>query len=449
MTLFRTNSEVKKKLRKLTLPIFIDIALAMMLGTVDIIMLSQHSDEAVAAVGVDNQIFSLVFLVYQFISMGSAILCAQYIGAKLQKRLVQVVGISLMMNLIIGVAVSMVMWFQAESILTLMGLSDALMPNGLVYMKITGLFSFTQAISFALSASLRSADKTVYPMIVTLISNVLNLIGNYCLIFGKFGFPALGVEGAAISTAFSRGIAMVLLAIFHTRKHITSFPLHYFRPFPFKELKNLLLVGIPAMSEELSYCLSQVVGIYMINKLGDAAVATRTYCWNILAYCVLFSASFTQGGAILIGHYVGEGRNRAAYIVGNYILRVELICCLSMATLLACLGRPILSFFTENQEIIRLGIWIFVINIASELGRTRNIFSTGSLRATGDTIYPVVVGVIFQWLIAVGVAYVFGFVCGFGLLGIWCAFALDENTRGVILTRRWHSKKWAGKSFAV
>ena len=178
MTLFRTNSEVKKKLRALTFPIFIDIALAMMLGTVDIIMLSQHSDEAVAAVGVDNQIFSLIFLVYQFISMGSAILCAQYIGAKLQKRLVQVVGISLMMNLIIGVGVSLLLWFQAEAILNLMGLSDALMPNGLVYMKITGLFSFTQAISFALSASLRSADKTLYPMIVTLISNLLNLIGN-------------------------------------------------------------------------------------------------------------------------------------------------------------------------------------------------------------------------------------------------------------------------------
>lgn len=448
MTL-KIQSETKKKLAKLTLPIFVDIALAMMLGTVDIMMLSQHSDNAVAAVGVDNQLFSLIFLVYQFISMGAAILCAQYIGAKLQKRLVQVVGIALLLNLVIGLTVSAILWFQAESILRLMGLSDSLMPDGLIYMKITGLFSFTQAISFALSASLRSADKTVYPMIVTLVSNILNFIGNYVLIFGKFGFPALGVEGAAISTSISRGIAMLLLAAFHTRKHISSFPIEYFRPFPVRELKNLLLVGIPAMSEELSYCLSQVVGIYMINKLGDVALATRAYCWNILAYCVLFSASFTQGGSILIGHFVGEGRNRAAYILGNYMLRMELLCCVSMAVLLACLGRPILSLFTDNEEILTLGAWIFIINIALEVGRTRNIFSCGSLRATGDTIYPVVIGVIFQWVIAVGVAYVFGFIFSFGLLGIWCAFALDENTRGIILTRRWHSRKWAGKSFAV
>lgn len=444
-----SGSAIKRKLRSLTFPILIDIALVMMLGTVDIVMLSQHSDEAVAAVGVDNQIFSLIFLVYQFISMGSAILCAQYIGAKLQKRLVQVVGISLLLNTVIGIIVSAFLWFQAEAILHLMGLSDALLPDGLVYMKIVGLFSFTQAISFALSASLRSADKTIYPMIVTLVCNILNIIGNYLLIFGKCGCPALGVEGAAISTSISRGVAVILLAFFHTRKHIHSFPLHYFRPFPFKELKNLFMVGIPAMSEELSYCLTQIVGIYMINKLGDVALATRAYCWNILAYCVLVSASFTQGGSILIGHYVGEGKNRAAYILGNYILRVELICCVSLAAILATMGTPILSIFTDNEEIISLGAWIFVINVVSEIGRTRDIFSCGSLRATGDTIYPVVVGIIFQWLIAVGVAYVAGFWFGLGLLGIWGAFALDENVRGIILTRRWHSLKWAGKSFAV
>ncbi|MCF0202485.1 MAG: MATE family efflux transporter [Bacteroidaceae bacterium] len=449
MTLFRTNSHIKRQLAKLTLPILIDIALVMMLGTVDIMMLSRHSDEAVAAVGVDNQLFMLIFLVYQFISMGCAILCAQYIGAKMQKRLVQVVGVALMLNVFIGLAVSATLWFQAEGILRLIGLSENLMPEGLIYMKITGVCSFTQAISFALSASLRSADKTVYPMIVTLISNVLNFIGNYVLIFGKFGFPALGVEGAAISTALSRAVAMVLLAVFHTRKHIHSYPLEYFRPFPVRELKNLVLVGVPAMSEEMSYCLSQVVGIYMINKLGDTALATRAYCWNILAYCILFSASFTQGGSIMIGHFVGRGRNRAAYILGNYNLRLQLICCVTMAAVLASLGRPILSLFTENEEILTLGSWIFVINVFLEIGRTRNIFSCGSLRATGDTIYPVVIGITFQWLIAVGVAYVAGFWLGLGLLGIWGAFALDENTRGVILTRRWHSRKWAGKSFAV
>lgn len=77
-------------------------------------------------------------------------------------------------------------------------------------------------------------------MMVTVVVNILNIIGNYSLIFGKFGMPALGVEGAAISTAFARGVSMVILFVILFRKHIPRFPLSYFRPFPFVELKNLI-----------------------------------------------------------------------------------------------------------------------------------------------------------------------------------------------------------------
>lgn len=96
-------------------------------------------------------------------------------------------------------------------------------------------------------------------MLVTVVVNILNIIGNYSLIFGKFGCPELGVEGAAISTAFSRGVSMVILFVILFRKHIHRFPLAYFRPFPFIELKNLMRVGLPSAGEQLSYSSSQVV----------------------------------------------------------------------------------------------------------------------------------------------------------------------------------------------
>ena len=89
-------------------------------------------------------------------------------------------------------------------------------------------------------------------MLVTVVVNILNIIGNYSLIFGKFGCPELGVEGAAISTAFSRGVSMVILFVILFRKHIHRFPLAYFRPFPFIELKNLMRVGLPSAGEQLS-----------------------------------------------------------------------------------------------------------------------------------------------------------------------------------------------------
>lgn len=244
---------MKSKLSKLVLPIFIETALVMMLGVVDTMMLSQHSDNAVAAVGVVNQLVNLAVLVFQVISFGTTVLCAQYLGAGLKERMVQATGVAIALNAVTGFVVSALLYFGCTLMLQTMGLRPELMGEGVSYMRIVGAFAFFQAISLAISASLRSADKVIYPMMVTLVVNILNIIGNYTLIFGKFGMPAMGVEGAAISTSIARGVSMIILFIILFRKHIPSFPLRLFRPFPWVELKNLLKIGMPAAGEEISY----------------------------------------------------------------------------------------------------------------------------------------------------------------------------------------------------
>ena len=124
------NVSVKKNLYRLTLPIFIDIALVMLLGAVDTVMLSRYSDNAVAAVGLDNQLISFVFLIYQFVSMGAAILCAQYYGAGYRTRFMQIVGIAVVVNTLLSLTVSCALWLWAEPILTAFGLREDLMEIG-------------------------------------------------------------------------------------------------------------------------------------------------------------------------------------------------------------------------------------------------------------------------------------------------------------------------------
>lgn len=94
-----------------------------------------------------------------------------------------------------------------------------------------------------------------------------------------------------------------------------------------------------------------------------------------------------------------------------------------------------------------MGVWVLIVDVFLEIGRTSNIFAGSTLRATGDTVYPFAVGVIFQWSIAVGLSYVIGIPLGYGLVGMWVGFAIDENIRGVILLRRWRSGKWRSKGF--
>lgn len=284
-------------------------------------------------------------------------------------------------------------------------------------------------------------------MLVTVVVNILNIIGNYSLIFGKFGCPELGVEGAAISTAFSRGVSMVILFVILFRKHIHRFPLAYFRPFPFIELKNLMRVGLPSAGEQLSYSSSQVVITFFINMLGVEALATRTYCVNIIMFVYLFSISMAQGGAICIGHLIGEKKPHAAFLLGKYVMKKSVMITLILSGIIAASGHAILSWLTSNPEIIRMGVIVLLIDVVLEIGRPINIFATNALRAAGDVNYPFYVGLVVMWSVAVGIGYLFGIYWAWGICGMWVAFALDENIRGIIFVRRWYGMKWVNKSF--
>lgn len=419
----------------------------MMLGAVDTIMLSQYSDESVAAVGVVNQIVMLAFLIFEVINIGTSVLCSQYLGAKMQKNMVQVVGVALLFNLVIGLLISAILYSGATTLLGWMGLRPELLKYGIGYMQIVGAFAFFQAISFTISASLRSADKAIYPMMVTVLVNIMNIIGNYSLIFGKLGMPALGAEGAAISTSVARGVSMVVLFVILFRKHIPRFPLHYFRPFPWVELKNLLKVGLPSAGENMSYSFSQVVITYFINILGNNALATRTYTVNIVMFVYLFAIAMAQGGAISIGHLVGQKKIRAAYLLGKYVMRLSILVSLVLSCVWAASGHFIFSMLTDNQEIIKMGVTIMMVDIIVEIGRAVNIYATNALRSAGDVNFPFYVGVAVQWTVSVGFSYLLGIYWGWGLVGMWCAFLLDENIRALLFVKRWNSMRWAKKGF--
>lgn len=431
----------------MVVPIFIETLLIMMLGAVDTIMLSQYSDESVAAVGVVNQIVMFAFLIFEVINIGTSVLCSQYLGAKMQKNMVQVVGVALLFNLVMGLLISAILHYGATTLLGWMGLRPELLKYGIGYMQIVGAFAFFQAISFTISASLRSANKAIYPMMVTVLVNIMNIIGNYSLIFGKWGMPALGAEGAAISTSVARGVSMVVLFVILFRKHIPRFPLNYFRPFPWVELKNLLKVGLPSAGENMSYSFSQVVITYFINILGNNALATRTYTVNIVMFVYLFAIAMAQGGAISIGHLVGQKKIRAAYLLGKYVMRLSILVSLVLSCVWAASGHFIFSMLTDNQEIIKMGVTIMLVDIIVEIGRAVNIYATNALRSAGDVNFPFYVGVAVQWTVSVGFSYLFGIHWGWGLVGMWCAFLLDENIRALLFVKRWNSMRWARKGF--
>ena len=443
----KPHKTLRWQLFHLTGPIFVETLLIMLLGAMDTFMLSNYSDDTVAAVGVVNQLLNLVFLVFGVSTVGTSVLCSQYLGAGQQRNVLQVVGISILFNTLIGLGTSALLYFRAERLLQLMDLSPELIHDGLRYMQIVGGFAFLQAVALTLSAILRSHNKAYYPMRVTLLMNVLNIIGNYALIFGKFGLPRLGVVGAAISTSSCRMIALAILLYITFGKVVPRFSFSCLRPFPWDKLRNLLHIGLPAAGEQVSYSLSQVVITYFTVMLGTAALTARTYAMNIILFSYVFSVALGQGAAILVGHLVGGGREDAAFLLQKYCLRLSIIVSISVAAVTALCSKFIFGLLTSNPEIIYMGVVILCIDVVLEVGRAVNILSVNVLNAVGDVTYPFVTGLVVMWGVATALSYVFGIWFGWGLAGMWVAFTLDENIRAVIFVRRWNSRKWVGKTF--
>jgi Na+-driven multidrug efflux pump len=213
---------------------------------------------------------------------------------------------------------------------------------------------------------------------------------------------------------------------------------------------QLKVITIPVFIEIALVMLLGAVDTVMLSRYSDnsvAAVGLDNQLMTLVFLVYQFCVSITQGGDILVGHLVGQWRHQAAYVLGNYFFRWAMIITITGSIVLAVAGPGLLSVFTNNEEIIRMGVWILIVDVFLEIGRTSNIFAGSTLRATGDTFYPFLVGIIFQWSIAVGLSYVIGIPLGYGLVGMWIGFAIDENIRGVILLRRWHSGKWRSKGF--
>lgn len=438
---------LSRRLVQLSLPILIENFLVMTVGTVDTLMLSNLSDYSVAAVGMVNQLVNLVFIIFQVISLGTTILCSQYFGARQHDRVIQVVGVSLAFNLMCGLVLSAVLFFFAPQILSLMGLRQELMTEGCQYMRLVGAFAFLQAMSLAISASLRSAGLTRYPMIVAGVVNMLNIIGDWSLIFGHLGMPVMGVRGAALSSVICRGISVILLFIFLLRKQIPRFPKRLFMPFPWKVMGNVLKIGIPSAGEHMSYSLSQIVITYFINSMGNEQLIVRSYVTNIVIFTYMTALAMAEGGAIEIGHLIGEHRFNAAYRLGRRVGHLSMIVTMAIAFGTALAGPVIFGFLSDNPDVVKLGCAVLWADVLVEYGRAINFFGVDCLRAAGDIYFPVLTGIAICWTVSVGLSYLFGITLGGGLVALWVALGIDELTRGCIFLYRWKSRKWVSKAF--
>src|SRR5690625_4232796 len=361
-----TKTAKNMTLFALTWPIFIELLLHMLMGNADTLMLSQYSDESVAAVGVSNQILSVIIVMFGFVAQGAAVLIAQNLGAEKEKTAGQIAMTSISLNLMIALLLSAALYIWAVPILNIMDLPSEIMGEAKTYMQIVGGLIFVQALIMTTGAILRSYGHTKDTMRVTIVMNILNVIGNYFVIFGPFGFPVLGVAGVAYSTAISRFLGFIVLLSLLIKRTEGRLKFRRFFRYQKNQLKDLLKIGIPSAGEQLSYNAMQMVITYFMAQMGAIALTTSVYTRNIMMFIFLFAMAIGQGSQILIGRYVGAGKMKEAYERGMRSLKISTIISFSTALVIYFASKPILGIFTKDLEIIKTGSFLLFLAIILE-----------------------------------------------------------------------------------
>ncbi|GEL71133.1 MATE family efflux transporter [Myxococcus virescens] len=427
---------------RLTWPIFLELLLFMMMGTADTLMLSGVSDDAVASVGVVNQYVFICILIMEVVGHGAAIVVAQYLGARKQTEAARISAIAVTLNLALGITVSAGLLLSGDAILGGMNLQGHMLAYAKTYLHIVGGFLFLQALINVFAGLLRTYGFTRASMFVSLGMNVLHVGGNYVLIAGHFGFPAMGVAGAAISTVVSRAIALgVFVYVLYRVMPVKMAPRDYVT-FSKDYVRKILKVGLPSAFEQATYQGCQTVFLYYVTFLGAVALASRQYAHAISQYVFLCSLAIGMGTSIIVGRLVGANRADDAYQQALRSLKWGLAITLVVDVAVVLLRVPIVSLFTENADIVRLTAQVIVIGLALETGRCFNLVLINALRAAGDATFTVYMGIASMVCMSLPLGYYLVFHMGLGLAGVWMAVAADEWVRGITMWLRWKSRAW-------
>ena len=431
---------------KLSIPIFFQMLLSMCLGYTDTIMLSHFDENAVGAIGNANHLTGFLMLAFSIISSSTGVIVAQYLGAKRKHQMNQIYTLAIFFNLVLSVFVSAVIFLFARPLLTAMKVPGMMLEDSTSYIKITGMFLFCQAIIGIFQQIFVCNGKTNLCMFLSMGISILNIIGNWCFLYGPLKFLNFAVKGVALSTSLSQICGTVFCIIVFYKVIGGRIDLKSLNPFPVNLLKKLIQLGIPTAGENISYTISQIIITTIINTMGEVSITAKVYCSTLSLLAMTFSNAAGGATAIVIGHATGAGDEDYAYRKVLQSTRNAMIASFIIAGLNALLSRFTLTLFSKNPEIIEIGKSVMIVAFFLELGRCLNIVIIRSLRAAGDVLFPTVLGMVSMWGISVVFSFVLGKIFNLGLTGVWIAMAMDEIIRGIIVLIRWIKGSWRGKS---
>jgi putative MATE family efflux protein len=442
------DKEASKKMwhdiMAITGPAFIELVMSTLFGMINMIMVGQLSSAAIAAVGLTNQPFMLLLAIFAAVNVGTTALVAWNVGAGTIENANAVVRQALIVNVVLGLIMSAIGVLLAKQTVIFMGANSDTLKDATRYFQIVAGGLFFQAITMAITASLRGAGETKLPMLYNIGSNLMNVFGNFMLIYGNFGLPALGVEGAAVSTTISRALAcfagLYIIYISNKSKIHITFKANYVPDFGI--IKRIFSIGLPAALEQFVLQSGLILFARTVTSLGTSAFAAHQIGLNISGLTFAPSMAFGVATTTLVGQSLGARDKEKAKRFADVTLRMSVIVACFMGLIFLLFSYPMARLYTKDLTVAAMSSVVLKILAFAQPGQSTQLTLAGALRGAGDTMYPLYASMFGIWIFRVVVAYIFVSIFHWGLIGAWVALVMDQYTRSGIVYFRYRSGKW-------
>lgn len=456
--IFKRNKDIVK----LAVPVFLELILSVAMGYINQFMLA-GIPIASNAVSQANQISNIFIVSFSVFSTSSLILITQLKGSGNNELLNKVYSLSFWVNFILGVVVSSLVIGLANPLFTMMQVNPDVFPYAVMYQYVSGASIIFLALNQVLSSFLRANKKMTQPMLIAVITNVVNAIG---VAITLWAFPDGTLDsiqkmiGVGLSTLISRFVGFILSLVFYVKYVSISLSFKGIRPFPKQLFKRLLTIGLPTAGETLSYNFSQLVLMIIVNLSVSVLMQNlRSYIMTFTSIIYLFASGTATAMQVVEGTLVGEGKKneteRLVKDIGVMARTVSFIMSLLITAIAyfvfyylmgAAIADPSYKEGFTQHDVGLVAVYCMLIDIVLDQGRATNLVYVKGLETAGDISFPVLTSIITSWALTVGVSALLCIVFKLGIYGAFIGACLDECVRGIIFEIRWKLGKWKDKT---
>lgn len=440
----KTKREIRREIRYLAFPAIGEMMLHMIVGMSDVAFVGRLGASELAAIGIATNILFTVIFVFAAIGIGATAIVARYFGAGDPIKANYVAGQAFTMGLIIAICIGGLGFFFAESLTSVFSNDPEVVRHGTAYLEVTAVPAVFMLVFFVMRGIVIGSGNTKLPLFLAIIATILNVVGNYVLIFGKWGFPALGVAGAAWATSFSLSFASILLIItlFSGKIRVQLNWGTIIKP-DVQTMKRILRVSIPAQLEELMKGGGNLLVTLIISlNLGALAYAAHTVSLSVESLSYMPGVGFAIATTALVGQTLGAKLHAQAEQVGWEAFKMTGALMAVFGVVFLLFSEPIARLFTNDPNVIPIASLIIKIAAIEQPFMALEFVLAGALRGAGDTRWALYITLFGNWCVRIPGMLLVLLVFNGGIYSVWIVFILDWIIRASIAMWRFRSGKW-------